>query len=55
MRFADVHRALDHYRRGNGFVGYSVLRRADTRKLSQVVDALAEPLSQVSAIVLRAS
>ena len=54
-RFADVRYALDRYRSGNGFVRYSALRRADTRKLSQVIDALAEPLSQVSAIVLRAS
>jgi iron uptake system EfeUOB component EfeO/EfeM len=55
LRFADVHQALDRYRSGSGFVRYSALGRTDTRRLSQVVDALAEPLSQVSAIVLRAS
>jgi iron uptake system EfeUOB component EfeO/EfeM len=55
QRFADVHRALDRYRSGSGYVRYSALKRADTRRLSQVVDALAEPLSRVSAIVLRAS
>jgi hypothetical protein len=34
---------------------YTVLRQHDTRALSQALDALAEPLSRVSALVVRAS
>jgi iron uptake system EfeUOB component EfeO/EfeM len=54
-RFGDVHRALDGYRHDGTYVSYTTLRKPDTRSLSQVVDALAEPLSRVSALVLRAS
>jgi iron uptake system component EfeO len=50
-RFADVESALRPYRRGNGFVAYTALSKADTRALSRSIDALAEPLSQVGAIV----
>jgi iron uptake system component EfeO len=51
-RFAAVTAALAHYRRGNGFVSYTDLTSADKRKLSQAIDALAEPLSKVPAIVV---
>ncbi len=51
-RFDAVHRALAPYRRGAGFVTYTALTAADTRKLSQAIDALAEPLSQVGSIVV---
>jgi iron uptake system component EfeO len=51
-RFAAVDSALAHYRRGTGFVTYTALTRADKRKLSQSIDALAEPLSKVPAIVV---
>jgi iron uptake system component EfeO len=37
------------YRSGTGYVPYNRLTDADTRKLSQAIDALAEPLSLVSA------
>jgi iron uptake system component EfeO len=47
-RFDDVNKALDPYRDGDGFVSYSQLTDNDTRKLSQSIDALAEPLSQVA-------
>jgi len=46
-RFANVEGALEDYRRGEGFVTYTDLTKADTRKLSQAIDALAEPLSRV--------
>jgi iron uptake system component EfeO len=46
-RFGNVEAALEDYRRGEGFVSYTQLDRADTRKLSQAIDALAEPLSRV--------
>ena len=54
-RFARVHRTLDTYRRNGRFVSYTALRQPDTRALSQALDALAEPLSRVSALVVRAS
>jgi iron uptake system component EfeO len=54
-RFDDVDKALDPYRRGaTGFVTYDQLTFADTRDLSRAIDALAEPLSRVGAIVVAA-
>src|SRR6185437_117031 len=50
-RFADVDRALAPYRRGSSFVSYTELTKADTRALSRSIDAVAEPPSQVGAIV----
>jgi iron uptake system component EfeO len=52
QRFGAVAKALDGYRRGDGFVSYTELTRADKRKLSQAIDALAEPLSKVPALVV---
>jgi iron uptake system component EfeO len=51
-RFEAVDTALASYRRGNGFVTYTKLTRADKRKLLQAIDALAEPLSKVPALVV---
>lgn len=51
-RFADVDAALDPYRKGKGFVLYTALDDDDTRGLSQAIDALAEPLSQVAAQIV---
>lgn len=51
-RFAATQSALDAYRAGTGFVTYTTLTQADTRALAQSVDALAEPLSQVAAVLL---
>jgi iron uptake system component EfeO len=45
--FEDVRGSLKPYRRGDGFVSYTKLTKADTRKLAQEIDALAEELSQV--------
>jgi iron uptake system component EfeO len=53
QRFAMVYTALAPYRRGSGFVSYTQLTEADTRKLAQSIDALAEPLSQVSAKIVQ--
>jgi iron uptake system component EfeO len=50
-RFDDVEAALTPYRSGDSFVPYTALTKADTRLLSQAIDALAEPLSEVGAIV----
>jgi iron uptake system EfeUOB component EfeO/EfeM len=53
-RFAAMSRALGAHRAPgpSGFVPYTALTRQQTRKLSQAVDALAEPLSRVGAIVV---
>jgi iron uptake system component EfeO len=48
-RFEAADRALAPYRQGSGYVPYNRLSDANTRKLSQAIDALAEPLSEVSA------
>jgi iron uptake system component EfeO len=53
QRFADVEDTLRPYRRGDGFVLYGELTEQDKRQLAQSVDALAEPLSQVAAIISR--
>jgi iron uptake system component EfeO len=51
QRFSDVDAALAPYKRGDGWVLYGELSEQDKRKLAQSIDALAEPLSQVSAKV----
>jgi iron uptake system component EfeO len=50
--FDDVYASLKPYRRGDGFVPYTELTKADTRKLAQEIDALAEGLSQVPAQIV---
>ena len=52
--FAAVLAGLDPFKKGDGFVSYTVLKPADTLALSQLIDALADPLSQVAAIVVTA-
>jgi iron uptake system component EfeO len=49
-----VFAALEPYRQGNGFVSYTELTKADTRKLAQSIDTLAEKLSQVPAAIAQA-
>jgi iron uptake system component EfeO len=48
-RFATVHDELDSIKRGGEFPSYETVGTAQRRKLSQLVDALAEPLSHVAA------
>ena len=52
--FQAVLDALQPYQKGTGFVLYNTLTAADTQPLSQLIDALADPLSQVAAIVVTA-
>ncbi len=52
QRFADAQNALAKYQQADGFVAYTTLTDSDTRALAQAVDALAEPLSQVAAVVV---
>jgi iron uptake system component EfeO len=55
VRFADVSSWLDRYRQGSGYVDWSTVPRSELRTLSDAVDALAEPLSQVGATLPRAT
>jgi iron uptake system component EfeO len=50
--FDDVYASLEPYRQGDGFVLYTELSKADTRKLAQKIDALAEELSQTPALIV---
>ncbi len=50
--FDKVYAALKPYERGEGFVSYTELTKADTRKLAQSIDTLAEKLSQVPAAIV---
>jgi iron uptake system component EfeO len=52
--FKMVFAELEPYRQGNGFVSYTELTQADTRKLAQSIDTLAEKLSQVPAAIASA-
>jgi iron uptake system component EfeO len=47
QRFDAVEAALARYKRGDGYLPYDELTSADTKLLSQAIDALAEPLSTV--------
>jgi iron uptake system component EfeO len=51
QKFTELQSALDGYRSGAAFVDYSTVDDARRRVLTQQVDALAEPLSQVAAKV----
>jgi iron uptake system component EfeO len=50
-QYAKLDSTLAAYRTENGFVLYTKLTPADTKKLSQSIDALGEPLSQVASKV----
>lgn len=49
QRFADVDATLAKYKKGDTYVTYTDLTDADTKALSQSIDTLAEPLSEVAA------
>jgi iron uptake system component EfeO len=50
-RFNELQAKLATYKSGDGYVNYSTVTDAQRRQLAQAVDALAEPLSQVAALV----
>jgi iron uptake system component EfeO len=50
-RFAAVTATLDAHRQGPGYADYATVPAAARRALSDAVDALAEPLSEVGAVV----
>lgn len=51
-QFAAMVALLDEYRRGDGFVPYTELSDKDVRVLSAQLEALSEPVSQLTAVVL---
>ena len=51
-RFADVADKLSKYRQGDGYVDYSTVPDDQRRVLANAVNALAEPLSKVAAVVV---
>ncbi|MFF5791682.1 iron uptake system protein EfeO [Paeniglutamicibacter sp. NPDC012692] len=51
--FATLQGLLDQYRKGDGFVLYTDLTDAQVQELSAAVDALGEPLSKLTAAVVK--
>jgi iron uptake system component EfeO len=51
-RFAALQKLLDAQRRGDGFVSYDQLSQEEVKQLANAVNALAEPLSELTAAVL---
>ncbi|GAA3674990.1 peptidase M75 family protein [Nocardioides ginsengisoli] len=51
-RFADLQKLLDSHRKGDGFVTYDQLGKDDVDALAAAVNALAEPLSHLTAAVV---
>jgi iron uptake system component EfeO len=54
QRFRDVEQAIGGYASGAGYVDYSTVDAPARKTLTQKVDALAEPLSRVAAIIASA-
>ncbi len=52
--FKMVFNSLEPYRTADGFVSYTELSQADTKKLAVAIDTLAEKLSQVPAAIAQA-
>ena len=53
QRFARVQAELDKYRQGDGYVSYTQLTPAQVKALSDVLNGLAEPVSQVASAVAK--
>jgi iron uptake system component EfeO len=51
QRFADTEKLLEQYRVGDGFKLYTQLTDEDKKKMTEVVDALGEPVSKVAGVV----
>lgn len=50
-RFKELDATLQPYRKDGGYVLYTELKEDEVKKLSQAIDALAEPLSQIGTVV----
>lgn len=53
QNFSELQELLDQYKDGDGFVLYTDLNQAQVKELSGAVDALAEPLSRLTAAVVK--
>ena len=51
-RFDELQALLDQQREGDGFVTYDELTPDEIKQLSDAVNALSEPLSRLTAVVL---
>ncbi|MEK4241453.1 iron uptake system protein EfeO [Janibacter sp. FSL W8-0316] len=51
-RFTELQKLLDQHKKGDGFVLYTELSTAETKELSDAVNALSEPLSKLTAAVV---
>nr|WP_276716838.1 iron uptake system protein EfeO [Kyrpidia tusciae] len=51
QRFQDAKHVLDAYRTGDGFRSYAELKTEDTKNISQAINSIAEPLSQLAKIL----
>ena len=51
QRFDELQTLLDQYKRGSGYVSYTELTNEQVKELSDAVNALSEPLSQLTATV----
>ena len=51
-RFKSLQKLLDEQKRGDGFVTYDKLSKAEVKALSDAVNALSEPLSKLTAAVV---
>ncbi|NHC39841.1 EfeM/EfeO family lipoprotein [Bacillus sp. MM2020_1] len=49
-RFDDVYKLLNQHKKGEGYKLYTELSEAQVKELSQAIDALAEPLSQIGLV-----
>lgn len=52
-KFAALQKLLDTHKKGDGFTYYNELSEAQIKELSTAVDALAEPLSKLTAAVVK--
>ncbi|HEU5157670.1 MAG TPA: iron uptake system protein EfeO [Streptosporangiaceae bacterium] len=53
QEFEDVRHLLATYEKGDGFVSYDTVGKAERKELSDAVNALGEPLSKLAAVVAR--
>ncbi|MCQ6282444.1 iron uptake system protein EfeO [Bacillus sp. EB600] len=49
-RFDHVYSLLEKHKAGDGYKSYTELKEAEVKELSQAIDALAEPLSQIGIV-----
>ncbi|WP_409340729.1 iron uptake system protein EfeO [Paenibacillus sp. MBLB4367] len=50
-KFTDLEKELSPFKKGDGYVPYNELTKDQTKKLSQAVDSLAEPLSNMGKLL----